>query len=84
VTATHFVRDCGATTDFVTAVSIWRPTSTYKKRNAQVFVVRGRQGMSLSWEEDKKLVVTCRECNRDDILFQVTAWGDIDIEYRHE
>jgi hypothetical protein len=80
LTAAYFVRDCGATTDFVTAVSVRRGRGSYKDRSAQVFVVRGRHKVSLAWTGPRTLVVECSGCERKDVVYQVTVSGDLSIK----
>ena len=79
--ATSFVRNCGATTDFSTIVSVHRPGDTYRDENTFVFVARGRERVELKWNAPKKLQIHCKACERENIFKKVTALGDIDIDY---
>ncbi len=81
LTATVFVRNCGATTDFVSKVSLHPKLEGFKDERTLVFVAHGGQPISASWKGPRSLTVECTGCARPDVSYQVTTVGDIDILY---
>ena len=79
--AIWFVRDCGATTDFSTIVSVSRVGEPYKKEEYLAFVAKGRQKLRLVWEGSDRLAIECIGCERRDIFKQVTVIGKVQISY---
>jgi hypothetical protein len=82
LTATLFVRDCGATTDFSTIVSVHRPDSTFKDDSGMVFVVKGESAVKSYWDGSRSLRIECQDCKRKDVFSQLTVLGDVDISYK--
>jgi hypothetical protein len=82
LTATWFVKDCGATTDFSTGVSVHRSDSTFKDDGDIVFVVKGRGSLSLLWDGPRSLRIECGGCSRQNVFRRVTSLGDVDISYK--
>ena len=79
--ATWFVRNCGATTDFSTIVSVHRPGISYKDGGGIVFVATGRGQLRMSWDDARHLRIECVGCQRKDIFRKITVLGDVDISY---
>ena len=79
--ATWYTKNCGATTDFSTVVSVHRPDSSYKDDSDIVFVAKGKQTMKLGWAAPNHLSVACSSCGRTAIFREVTKIGDIDISF---
>ncbi len=80
--ATVFIRDCGATTDFSTIVSLHRPNSGYRDEANFIFVAKGEHPLHVEWNNSHKLILECASCQRKDIFREVVKLGKIDIEYR--
>jgi hypothetical protein len=80
--ATLFVRNCGATTDFSTIISVHRPDSTFKDDSSMVFVAKGEPTIQLNWDGPRSLSIGCQKCDRQEVFRRVTALGDVDISYK--
>jgi hypothetical protein len=81
VVVTLFDRDCGATADYSTNVSLGRPSDGRGNDAFFIFVAKGRREVSIRWAGAKSLYVECDRCSRDTIFRQVTTLGDIDVHY---
>ena len=81
VEASWYIRNCGATTDFSTIVSVHQPEASYTDDSDTVFVVKGKPNLKLSWAGPKQLSIDCEKCGRRDIFRQTTRLGDIDVEF---
>jgi transcription elongation factor Elf1 len=81
VTATAFVRNCGATTDFSTIVSVHNSSDGYGNEHDFVFVVKGRPDLKAIWNGPNKLIISCANCIRANVFRQITVVADIDIFY---
>lgn len=79
--ATWYTKNCGATTDFSTVVSVHRPDSSYKDDSDIVFVAKGKQTIKLTWAAPHRLSVECGSCERANIFREVTKIGDIDVSF---
>lgn len=79
--ATWFVRDCGATTDYSTIVSIDRPHSS--RVSIIVFVAKGDHTIKVNWTGKHSLSVECPNCDHADIVKAVERLGDIDVSFRN-
>src|SRR5437870_13288224 len=66
--ATLYIRNCGATTDYSSIVSIRERTSKFDGDSDQniVFVVKGQPDVAVKWESPNKLSVQCRGCVSSD------------------
>lgn len=82
LTATCYARDCGATTAYVTNVSLHLSSEGYKNADTIVFGVKGRVKLILTWKGPHALEIVCSNCTRQDIEIQDVAVGPIDISYR--
>lgn len=79
--ATWYTKNCDATTDFSTVVSVHRPDSSYKDDSDIVFVAKGKQTIKLTWAAPHQLSVQCASCERAAIFREVTKIGDIDVSF---
>ena len=79
--ATWFVRDCGATTEFSTMVSLHRPDISFRDDASIVLVAKGRGALKVEWTGPRALKIECVGCDRKIIFKQVTVVGDVDISY---
>ena|SRR6201996_4306941 len=77
--ATWYTKNCGATTDFSTVVSVHRPDSSFTDDSDIVFVAKGKQTIKLTWAAPHQLAVECASCERAAIFREVTKIGDIDV-----
>jgi len=81
VEATWYVRNCGATTDFSTMVSVHQPNASYTDDSALVFVAKGKYDLKLSWAGPRELAIDCQGCSRKAIFRETTRLGDIDVNF---
>jgi hypothetical protein len=81
--ATWFVRNCGATTDFSTIVSVNKPTGDYRADANIIFVAKGSREMRVRWEGSRHLLVECEGCEKGDIVRQSSSMEDLRVEYRN-
>jgi hypothetical protein len=80
-TAAVFYRNCGATTSEYGHVVV-RPTSkTSSEVEHTVFTARYEHAIGISWKSPSELLVTCRTCKSEQIIFQVTKVGTLKISY---
>ena len=79
--ATWFIRDCGATTDFVTLVSVHVAGSSFRDPADTVFIANGRWRLHMLWIEPRKLSIECEGCQQRDIFRLVARLGDIDVVF---
>ena len=79
--ATSFVRNCGATTDLTSIVSIHRNDEGFRDDKSFVFVAKGRHQLVVTWVGPKALSIRCPGCARADIFREVTALGHVDIVF---
>jgi hypothetical protein len=77
--ATLFERNCGATTDFSTIVSLRESSVRFKGDDLGVVIVKGQRKLDLVWDSNTKLRLRCHDCRADDIFKQERTWKDIDI-----
>ncbi len=79
--ATHYVRDCGATTDYVSILNLQPAKEKFKAEQGVLFSVKGEQRIGVQWVSPKRLQVTCRTCVHDNVYRQIVRTDGIDIEY---
>ncbi len=79
--ATLYVRDCGATTDFSTIISLRPVLAEFDGEEGRIFVIKGRPQVNIVWNEQTSLRVECIGCNSNDIFRQDKSWKDISITY---
>jgi hypothetical protein len=79
--ATAYVRNCGATTDYSSIVSIHRPSDSFADDEYTVLVVKGRPMLAMSWRDAGNLSIRCHTCPRESIFRQLSILGNITIEY---
>ncbi len=81
IEATWYVRNCGATTEFSTMVSLHQPNSSYTEEANLVFVAKGNRDLKLSWRSPRDLTIDCEGCPRKDIFRETTHLGDVDVTF---
>jgi hypothetical protein len=69
--ATLTIANCGATTHFATAVSIY-PAKKKRKVEDTVFSSQGRPAVRLSWSGNYTLAISCDTCSSNDWYVKVT------------
>jgi len=79
-TAVWSVRNCGATTDYSSLVTVTRPGASTDGADV-VFVVKGEPEIQLTWQDDTVLRISCDGCNKDEVFKQSSAWRDVSIHY---
>lgn len=87
---TIFERDCGATTDFSTVVSLRPRSSSFSGDTGRIFVAKGRPSIRATWDGPGSLRIECPECwppeeqrSRDIVFRQESSWRSIKIVYSH-
>lgn len=90
VAATAIERNCGATTDFSTQVTLSYAAGGVRNEEEVVFIVRGQAGAEVSWLGKTTLGVYCPgvvehsgdDPRRDRDVFRAEKrWRDTDIRY---
>lgn len=81
--ATLYIRNCGATTDYSSIVSIRESTSKFDGDADQniVFVVKGQPDVAVKWNSLNEIRVQCRACVSRDILKHESSWNAVRISY---
>jgi hypothetical protein len=80
---TLFERNCGATTDFSTIVSLRENSTELKADDLGIFVVKGQPKIDLAWEGNTRLRLQCQLCRADEIFKQEGSWKEIEIFFVH-
>ena len=80
-TATWWVVNCGATTDYMTQVSVHPKSVSYRKVDNAVLGTYGNPKLSISWVDSKTLSIKCSDCDPKKIQGQFTKMGDITIMF---
>lgn len=76
-----FERNCGATTDFSTIVSLRESSTELKSDDLGIFVVKGQPRIDLAWEGNTRLRLQCQDCRTEEIFKQERTWKDIHISF---
>jgi hypothetical protein len=80
---TLFERNCGATTDFSTIVSLRESSTEFKADDLGIFVVEGQPKIDLAWDGNTRVRLQCQDCRADDIFKQERSWKGIEIFFVH-
>jgi len=75
------LRDCGATTDFSSVISIKDVGGSSQISEEDVFVLRGDNAISIKWIDDNTLKVECEECDPKNIFKKLESWNRVEIRY---
>src|SRR5262245_16524900 len=82
LTATSFIRNCGATTGFNSMVTVHLTTEKFQKDLDIYFSVKGRHDdLSVKWTGPAQLAVSCTSCAPSDVGVQVTKKGGVDVTF---
>lgn len=74
----HYERDCGATTDFVTIVSIRQSDQSFKHdSNAIVAVAKGKLSLDSEWVSETKVKIR----SSGELFRKENRFGDVDVTY---
>lgn len=76
--ASTFHRECGATTNFNTQVTIRAAHHSFDPRVGRIFAVDGRRTLILTWRSRRDLVIPMPD---DTVYEQLTSWNDVAIHY---
>lgn len=79
--ATLFDRDCGATTDFSTMISVTRNTQSFADESALFLVAKGQKNISLKWVGPRTLYVECAGCTASTVFKQIKSQDGIEVKY---
>jgi hypothetical protein len=79
--ANVYERNCGATTDFSSMVSVQSTSDKFRAEEGLLFVAKGRYDLSVAWTGPRTLLITCTSCSRSNVFREVAALGDIDVKY---
>lgn len=79
--ATVYVRDCGATTDSSSIISLRPRSSRFNDEEGRVFVNKGEQPITLKWNNRVNLSIKCLGCSAETIFKHDKTWNDISISY---
>ncbi len=79
--ATYYVRNCGATEDFVSTVNLQSARSRFNRSDGVLFVATGEHRIALEWSADRHLHVVCDTCKHDLIYRQVVRFGSTDVDF---
>lgn len=79
--ASVILRNCGATADFSTIVTIKDRDDAHQFSKEDVFVLRGDNVVSISWIDENTLKVDCKECDSKDIFKNLNSWRQVAIKY---
>ena len=80
-TATWWVRDCGATTDYYTHVSLSQNPSEFSAERADVLTIKGRPDIVVTWQDRRKLSIRCPGCSATAVSRQVVVLGDVELAF---
>ena len=84
--ATVFRRGCGATSGFLFHVNLRTSTGSFSPdtkgsiEGGQIFLTREGK-ISVRWEDNKTLHVTCDGCPKDHKPTMETTWKDVSVSY---
>ena len=80
--ATTFVRDCGATTPYITVVSMRYSDSSLEMNDHEdwLFTAHDKATVDVKWESNNTLLV--QFTSSDSKATQRTTWKDLSIQYK--
>ena len=79
--AVWIVRNCGATTDYVTHVVLERKSLLGWNRES-VFVARGEQRLDIRWLTNDALQIDCPSCTPERVFKKQADWNGITVAYK--
>jgi hypothetical protein len=77
--ATAFVRNCGATTPYVSIVSVHGQSDSFTDEKARVLVIEGHHSPELAWSHEGALLIRCPDCNPENVFRQVAILGGVKV-----
>jgi len=78
---TVFYRDCGATTDYATLVSLHSPSDKFSDRDDLIFTANGRYLMEVHWQDNANVRIVCPRCKEEEVFFEAAKKGGIRFTY---
>jgi hypothetical protein len=81
VAATVFVRDCGATADYSSVVSLHAAGRSFRNQPDWVFIAKGKHSVIATWTSSRQLLISCSTCTDRDVFKKVVRDGGVDIVY---
>lgn len=78
-TATVYERDCGATTDFSTIVSVREGFAKFKGDALGPVIVEGQHRIDVIWDGNTRLRLLCQDCRESEIFKQERSWQGVVI-----
>ncbi len=82
-TATLFVRNCGATTPYITHVSVvrntWLPRDAFNMDNNIVFSIKNKPAVELRWESGDSLLIRYTRVEGVQPSKLAKQWGQVAI-----
>jgi hypothetical protein len=80
-TVTVFERDCGATTDYSTIVSVRTFKERFDADKGRIFIVNGREPIVVAWQSETSLTIRCPSCSPEQIFKREKMWKGVTISY---
>lgn len=86
LTASTHESNCHSTSPLLTVVQLRKSSAKLDPRSEEndVFVVKGKPGLSVEWANKTALLVRCRQCTQNSpfqILRKKDRWGHVVIRY---
>jgi len=78
--AIAFVRNCGATTDYSTHVSILDAPGKLGNDSGNILILKGKRPISVDWVSNKKLVVS--GTLKSESFLPLTSFNGISVDYK--
>lgn len=78
---TVFERNCGATTDFSTIVTLCSISDTASAESNRVFVAKGQKKLAIFWPDSSAVRLSCADCKTDDIFFRADSLDNVGITF---
>lgn len=80
------VRNCGATADYSTIVSLKNNTSDWlsSDNTTDVLVLKGDLQVEINWGDNEAVNIKCPLCIKDSVFKQESSWSGIKIIFEYE
>ncbi len=82
VSAFAYTRNCGATTSFDVVVQMTDLDEYWWNESSEIVFRARKSDLTIHWENDKKLVIVCPECDRVEIFEK--QWRDVEIVFEKQ
>lgn len=84
LTATVFLRDCGATTKPVSWVTVHPSAERYDKEKDIALTADRVQKIEVTWTDNSNLSIRCLTCQRSEVHAQRTKVGLVSVHYQFD